>query len=65
VREARTLFQFMEAVAEAFAAGEMPTIVAKVEAVGPDQFHMDLALPENALRFKRAVLATPRSPRDG
>jgi hypothetical protein len=38
---------------------ELTTIVAKVEAVGPDQFHMDLALPENAFRFKRAVLATP------
>jgi sulfopyruvate decarboxylase subunit beta len=65
VREAHTLFQFMEAVAEAFAAGEMSTIVAKVEAVGPDQFHMDLALPENAFRFKRAVLATPEAPPRG
>ena len=58
VLEAHTLFQFMEAVAEAFAVGEMTTIVAKVEAVGPDRFHMDLALPENAFRFRRAVLAT-------
>jgi sulfopyruvate decarboxylase subunit beta len=65
VRETHTLFQFMEAVAEAFAAGEMTTIVAKVEAVGPDQFHMDLALPENAFRFKRAVLATPEAPPKG
>jgi sulfopyruvate decarboxylase subunit beta len=62
VREAHTIFQFMEAVAEAFAAGEMTSIVAKVEAVGPDQFHMDLALPENAFRFKRAVAATPEVP---
>ena len=54
----------MEAVAEAFAAGEMATIVAKVEAVGPDRFHMDLALPGNAFRFKRAVLATPGTPPD-
>jgi sulfopyruvate decarboxylase subunit beta len=45
----------MEAVAEAFAAGEMTTIVAKVEAVGPDRFQMDLALPENAFRFRRAA----------
>jgi sulfopyruvate decarboxylase subunit beta len=65
VRETHTLFQLMEAVAEAFAAGEMTTIVAKVEAVGPDQFHMDLALPENAFRFKRAVLATPEAPPKG
>jgi sulfopyruvate decarboxylase subunit beta len=65
VREAHTLFQFMEAVAEAFAVGEMTTIVTKVEAVGPDQFHMDLALPENAFRFKRAVLATPGAAQGG
>ena len=55
VLPAHTVFQFMEAVAEAFAADEMTTIVAKVEAVGPDQFHMDLALPENAFRFRRAA----------
>jgi hypothetical protein len=55
VLEAQTLFQFMEAVAEAFAAGEMTTIVAKVEAVGPDRFHMELALPENAFQFRRAA----------
>jgi thiamine pyrophosphate-dependent acetolactate synthase large subunit-like protein len=55
VLDAHTVFQFMEAVAEAFAADEMTTIVAKVEAVGPDQFHMDLALPENAFRFRRAA----------
>jgi sulfopyruvate decarboxylase subunit beta len=45
-------------LAETFAAGEMTTIVAKVEAVGPDRFHMDLALPENAFRFRRAASAT-------
>ena len=58
VLEAHTVFQFMEAVAEAFAGPEMTTIVAKVEAVGPDRFHMDLALPENAFRFRRAASAT-------
>jgi hypothetical protein len=55
VLEAQTLFQFMEAVAEAFVAGEMATIVAKVEAVGPDRFHMELALPENVFQFRRAA----------
>lgn len=45
----------MEAVAETFAAEEMMTIVAKVEAVGPDRVHMDLALPENAFHFRRAA----------
>jgi sulfopyruvate decarboxylase subunit beta len=62
VLEAQTVFQFMEAVAEAFGAEEMATIVARAEAVGPDRYHMDLALPENAFRFRRAVLNPPASP---
>jgi sulfopyruvate decarboxylase subunit beta len=57
VLEVHTLFQFMEAVGEAFSADEMTTIVAKVEAVGPDRFHMDLALPENVFRFRRVASA--------
>jgi hypothetical protein len=52
----------MEAVAEAFATEEITTIVGKVEAVGPDQFHMDLALPENAFRFRRAASSRPAAP---
>jgi sulfopyruvate decarboxylase subunit beta len=55
VLDAETLCQLMEAVAEVFAAGEMTTIVAKVEAVGPDRFHMELALPGNAFQFRRAA----------
>jgi sulfopyruvate decarboxylase subunit beta len=62
VREAHTIFQFMEAVAEAFASDAMTTIVAKVGPVGPDRFHMDLALPENAFRFRRAVSGGSRLP---
>ena len=54
--EVHTVFQFMEAVAEAFSTGAMTTIVAKVEAVGPDRFHMDLAWPENA-----SASAAPRT----
>ncbi len=50
-----SLYQFMEAVAEAFEGDVMATIVAKVEAVGPDQYHMDLKLPENAFRFERWI----------
>jgi sulfopyruvate decarboxylase subunit beta len=57
VLEAPTVFRFMEAVGEAFTAGEMTTIVARVEPVGPDRFHMDLGLPENAFRFRRAASA--------
>ena len=30
-------------------------IVAKVSAVGPNHYGMDLALPENAFRFKRWI----------
>jgi sulfopyruvate decarboxylase subunit beta len=57
VHDAQTVFQFMEAIADAFEAGEMTTVVARVEPVGPDRYQMDLALPENAFRFRRAVLA--------
>ncbi len=45
----------MVAVAAVFVAGEMTTIVAKLEAVGPDRFHMELALPQNAFQFRRAA----------
>ncbi len=51
-----SLYEFMEAAAEAFEGNEMATIVAKVEAVGPDHYGMDLALPENAFRFRRHIL---------
>lgn len=61
VLEAGTIYQFMEAVAEAFAVPTMATIVARVEAVGPDRFHMDLKLPENALRFERHVRERQRA----
>ena len=42
-------------LAAAAHAGEMTTIVAKLEAVGPDRFHMELALPQNAFQFRRAA----------
>ncbi|MCA9966743.1 MAG: hypothetical protein KC423_20980 [Anaerolineales bacterium] len=50
-----TPFEFMEAVGDAFDRDELSVIVAKVEAVGPDHFGMDLQLPENAFRFRRFV----------
>lgn len=46
---------FGEAVLEALERQETSVIVAKVEAVGPDSYGMDLALPENAFRFKRCI----------
>jgi len=56
-----TVYQFMEAIAEAFEGGTMSTIVARVEAVGPDQYHMDLKLPENAFRFERHIRSRQRA----
>jgi sulfopyruvate decarboxylase subunit beta len=49
------LYQFLEAAAEAFEGDEMATIVAKVEAVGPDHYGMDMKLPENAFMFERHI----------
>jgi sulfopyruvate decarboxylase subunit beta len=55
VFEVTNVYQFMEAAAEAFENAMMTTIVAKVEAVGPDHYGMDLKLPENAFRFERYI----------
>jgi sulfopyruvate decarboxylase subunit beta len=37
-------------------------IVAKVAAVGPNHYGMDLQLPENAFRFKRWIAARKTPP---
>jgi sulfopyruvate decarboxylase subunit beta len=58
VMEAGTVYQFMEAIATAFDDRMMSTVVARVEAVGPDHYEMDLRLPENAFRFQRHVLGS-------
>ncbi len=55
VKAVNNMFQFIEATAEAFDNEVMTTIVAKVEAVGPDHFGMDFKLPENAFRFERYI----------
>jgi sulfopyruvate decarboxylase subunit beta len=55
VAAVETMMPFMEAAADAFERDEFGVIVAKVEAVGPDHFGMDFALPENAFRFTRYV----------
>ena len=55
VAAANTMYDFMEAAAEAFEREDLSVIVAKVEAVGPDHFGMDLKLPENAFRFERYI----------
>ncbi|MEP7290146.1 MAG: thiamine pyrophosphate-dependent enzyme [Chloroflexota bacterium] len=50
-----TPMDFIGAVADAFERDELSVIVAKVEAVGPDHFGMDLKLPENAFNFERYI----------
>jgi hypothetical protein len=44
-----------DAAIEAFARNDLSVIVAKVAAVGPNHYGMDLQLPENAFRFKRWI----------
>jgi sulfopyruvate decarboxylase subunit beta len=56
-----TPMEFMGAVGDAFERDELSVIVAKVEAVGPDHFGMDLKLPENAFRFERYIRERQRS----
>ena len=50
-----SIIGFGDAVIDAFARQELSVIVAKVSAVGPNHYGMDLALPENAFRFKRWI----------
>jgi sulfopyruvate decarboxylase subunit beta len=55
VEEVGTPDRFKESVTAALAGATMTTIVAKVEAVGPKSFYMDLPLLENRFQFKRAL----------
>ena len=56
-READTPERLKQAVAGALAGDTLTTVVAKVEAIGPKSFHMDLPLLENRFQFKRALEA--------
>lgn len=56
-----TVYEFMEAAADAFEGDTMATVVAKVEAVGPDHYGMDMKLPENAFRFQRYIVERQRA----
>ena len=49
----RTLEAFTQAFDEALAAGDLTTIVAKVEAVGPSAYVTGLGLLENRFEFQR------------
>jgi sulfopyruvate decarboxylase subunit beta len=52
---------FGEACVEALERDDLSVIVAKVAAVGPEHYGMDLQLPENAFRFRRWILDRTRS----
>ncbi|CAN5846152.1 hypothetical protein BH24DEI2_BH24DEI2_20050 [soil metagenome] len=56
-----TPLHFGEAVLEALERDDLSVIVAKVRAVGPDKYGMDLQLSENAFRFRRYVLEQKRA----
>ena len=49
----RTLDAFRSAFNEALGAGDLTTLVAKVEAVGPSGYVTDLSLLENRFQFQR------------
>jgi sulfopyruvate decarboxylase subunit beta len=50
-----SIMGFGEAAIDAFARDDLSVIVAKVAASGPNHYGMDLALAENAFRFKRHI----------
>jgi sulfopyruvate decarboxylase subunit beta len=49
----RTLSEFKQAFVDALGAGDLTTLVAKVEAVGPPSYLTDLSLLENRYQFAR------------
>jgi sulfopyruvate decarboxylase subunit beta len=49
----RTIDAFRRAFDEALTAGELSSVVVKVEAVGPSAFVTDLGLLENRFQFQR------------
>ena len=50
---------FKVAAVEAIGADALHSVVAKVDAVGPKSFHMDLHLLENRFEFQRALRPDP------
>ena len=52
---ARTEAEFLAQFREALAAGELTTLVAKVDASGPATYHTDLAMLENRFEFRRCL----------
>lgn len=60
-----SVMAFGEAALEAFERKTLSVIVAKVAAVGPNHYGMDLHLPENAFRFKRWIAGRAAARRGG
>jgi sulfopyruvate decarboxylase subunit beta len=58
----RTLDEFTRAFDEALGAGDLTTIVAKVDAVGPSKFVTDLSLLENRFQFQRYLSRVDTEP---
>jgi len=56
-----SVVEFGDAVIDAFASDRLSVIVAKVAAIGPNHYGMDLHLPENAFRFKRVIAERKKS----
>jgi sulfopyruvate decarboxylase subunit beta len=50
-----SVIAFGDAAIDAFSTNDLSVIVAKVAAVGPNDYGMDLQLSENAFRFKRWI----------
>lgn len=61
VASASTTTEFGEAFVDALECADLSVIVAKVAAVGPEHYGMDLQLPENAFRFKRWIAERKRA----
>lgn len=60
-----TAVGFGEAFIAALERNDLSVIVAKVAAVGPEHYGMDLQLPENAFRFRRWILDRKRVAEQG
>jgi sulfopyruvate decarboxylase subunit beta len=52
---AKTVQDFSDRFKEAINVNDLTVLVAKVDAVGPAGFHMDLALLENRFQFQRHI----------
>jgi sulfopyruvate decarboxylase subunit beta len=61
VEEAKTVADFKAAVLSALTGRTLTTIVAKVEAVAPSSYYMDLILLENRFQFWRHLQALRHS----